>query len=455
MPNSKAPELENIAARAIERAKAHGAQTADAVIVSSVSFSASCRLGALEDIDRSEGGDLGLRVMVGKSQANVSSTDFSDDAIDALAERCVAMAKAAPDDPWCGLADQDRILSSAKIAARVAALDMHDPFELDGDRLKELALEAEDAALAVSGVTNSLGAGASTGSGGIVLATSEGFVGGYSGSSFNLSCAVLAGEGTSMERDYDYASTVHFADLDSPEKIGRTAGERAIKRLNPEKLATAPMPVVYDPRVSASLVRHFAGAISGASVARGTSFLKDHMDKPVFATGVSIIDDPHRPRGLSSKPFDGEGVGNAVLTLADDGVLGCWLLDSATARQLGLETNGRAARGISGPPSPSATNLYMANGVASPEELIGDIAEGLYVSDLIGMGVNPTTGDYSRGASGFMIENGKLTAPVSEITIAGNLKDMYLHLTPANDLEFRYSTNAPTVRIEGMTVAGK
>ena len=455
LSNSKPHDPEEIAHRAIERAKAHGAEAADAVIVSSVSFSASCRLGKLEDIDRSETGDLGLRVLIGKSQANVSATDFSDAAIDTLAERCVAMAKSAPEDPWCGLADRDKMASSAEIAERLTMLDIYDPRELSGDRLRDLALEAEEAALGIRGVTNSLGAGASAGSGGIVLATSDGFSGHYSSSGFNLSCAVLAGEGTAMERDYDYASTVHFDDLDQPQEIGRTAGERAVARLNPDKLATDTMAVVYDRRISASLVRHFAGAVSGSAVARGTSFLRDRMATAVFANGVTIVDDPWRKRGLGSKPFDGEGVENAALTLIDDGVLGCWLLDSATARQLGLETNGRASRGIGAPPSPSTTNLYMVNGAVTPEELIGDIRKGFYVTDLIGMGVNPTTGDYSRGASGFLIENGKLTSPVSEVTIAGNLRDMYLNLTPANDLEFRFATNAPTLRIEGLTVAGK
>jgi len=308
--------------------------------------------------------------------------------------------------------------------------------------------------MAVKGVTNSEGGGASFSRSEVALVTSEGFFGRHAGTSHSIGVAVLAGEGTNMERDYDHASARHGGDLESPEKIGKSAGERTVARLNPRKVNSQSVPVVYDPRVSAGLVGHFAGAISGSSIARGVSFLKDAMGKAVFARTVTIVDDPHRKRGQRSKPFDGEGVANKKWALAENGVLTTWLLDCASAKQLGLQTTGHAARGTGGPPAPSPTNLYMEPGALSPEALMADIKQGFYVSELIGMGVNGVTGDYSRGAAGFWIENGKIAYPVSEITIAGNLKDMFLNLTPANDLVFRYGTNAPTIRVEGMTIAG-
>jgi PmbA protein len=288
----------------------------------------------------------------------------------------------------------------------------------------------------------------------VTLATSEGFFGAYAGTSHSVGVSVLSGEGTSMERDYESASARHSSDLDSSETIGRSAGERAVKRLNPRRVKSQSVPVVFDPRVSAGLIGHFAGAISGASIARGVSFLKEFMGKPVFAPGIAIIDDPHRIRGLRSKPFDGEGVKNQRRAIVEDGVLTTWLLDCSSAKQLGLTSTGHAARGTGGPPSPSTTNFYMEAGKLSPNELMADIREGLYLTELMGMGVNGVTGDYSRGAAGFWIENGQIAYPVSEITIASNLKEMFRNLTPANDLVFRYGTNAPTLRVEGMTIAG-
>jgi PmbA protein len=322
------------------------------------------------------------------------------------------------------------------------------------EELAKSAAEAEEAALAVAGVTNSGGASASWGRSGMALVTSEGFSGSYSGTSFSVSASVLAGEGTGMERDYDYSSVRHLADLGSPAIIGKSAGDRAVRRLGPRKVKSQAVSIVYDPRVSAGLVGHFAGAISGAAIARKTSFLQHSMGKRVFAEGIEIVDDPHRKRGLRSKPFDGEGVQNRLTRLIEDGMLTTWLLDTSSARQLGLKTTGHAARGTGGPPSPSVTTLDLTPGKLSPDELIADIEQGFYVTEMIGMGINGVTGDYSRGASGFWIENGKLTFPVSEITVAGNLKDMFLNLTPANNLVFRDGTNAPTIRVEGMTVAG-
>ena len=308
--------------------------------------------------------------------------------------------------------------------------------------------------MAVKGVTNSEGGGASFSRAGVALATSSGFYGRYAGTSHSIGVAVLAGEGTGMERDYDHASARHAGDLRSAEDIGKTAGERTMARLNPRRVKSQSVPVVFDVRESAGIVGHFAGAISGAAIARGVSFLKDRMGEEVFAAGISIVDDPHRVRGLRSKPFDGEGVANQRRALIEKGRLTTWLLDCASARQLGLATTGHAARGTGGPPHPSATNLYMEAGTLSPEGLIADIKQGFYVTELMGMGVNGVTGDYSRGAAGFWIENGKIAFPVSEVTIAGNLKDMFRQLTPASDLVFRHGTNAPTLRIEGMTIAG-
>lgn len=439
----------DLASMLVERARHAGAEAAEVLIAESTSLSVSWRLGKLEDVERSEGRDIGLRVFIGKRQATVSSTDTSQTALQPMIERAIAMARAAPEDPWCGLADK------AQLARDWPDLDIEDKTPpLSAEELAALAAEAEEAALAVKGVTNSGGASAGTGRSTATLVTSAGFAGTYAGTSSSFSCSVLAGEGTAMERDYDYSSMRHKADLEKPADIGRRAGEKAVKRLNPRKVNSQAVPVVYDPRVSGGLVGHLAGAISGSAIARGTSFLKKAMGQRIFPESISIVDDPHMKRGLRSKPFDGEGVANKRMTLVEDGVLTTWLLDTATARQLGLESTGHAARGTGGPPSPSTTNLYMEAGCLTVKELIADIRVGLYITELIGMGVNGVTGDYSRGASGFWIENGEIAYPVSEITVAGNLKDMFLNLTPADDLEFRYGTNAPTIRVEGMTIAG-
>ncbi len=432
----------------VAKAKQGGADAADAVLFESTSLEVSYRLGAREDLERSESKDLGLRVFMGQKQAIVSSTDISPSSLDELLQRGLLMAAAMPDDPYCGLADKQRLASD------FPDLDLNDPMEPSPERLYGLAAEAEEAALAVDGVSNSESAGASWGRNRIALVTSDGFAGGYMTSSHSLFASVIAGEGTGMERDYDFASARHAGDLDDATAVGTKAGEQAVRRLNPRKVESQQVPVVFDPRVSRSILGHFAGAISGTSVARGTSFLKDSLGKAVFNPNVNIVDEPHRPRGLASKPFDGEGVANREWLLADGGVLTTWIMDSASARQLKLETTGHASRGTSGPPSPSTTNLYMQPGEQSPEAMLKDISSGLYVTELIGFGVNGVTGDYSRGAAGFWIENGELVYPVSELTIAGNLKNMFLETSPANDLVFRYGSNAPTLRIDGLTVAG-
>jgi len=432
----------------LSKAKSAGADAADAVIGTSISLSLGERLGAKEKLERAESQDLGLRVFVGKRQAIVSTSDFTKTSLAELTDRAVAMAKAVPEDPFCGLA------GPTELAKSWPKLDLCDTTEPSEGLLTDLVRAAEDAARSVKGVTNSEGAEAGYGRSDIAIAASNGFQGAYASSHFGLSVSVLAGEGTGMERDYDYSSTVYLADLDDPVKLGKSAGERAVKRLNPKKAKTAVVPIVLDPRISNSIVGHLVGAINGAGIARGTSFLKDFLDKDVFAAGIDIIDDPHRQRGLRSRPFDGEGLPTNVAKLIDNGRLTMWLLDCRSARQLGLVSNGHASRGTSSPPSPAPSNVHMAAGKISRAQLLKEIDQGLYVTEMIGSGVNGVTGDYSRGAAGFWIEKGELTYPVSEVTIAGNLKDMFKAVTPADDLVFKYGTNAPTLRIDGMTLAG-
>jgi PmbA protein len=432
----------------VAKAKRAGADAADAILFESTSLEVSYRLGAREDLERSESKDLGLRIILGQKQAIVSSTDISPASLEESLQRGLAMAASMADDPYCGLAETDRLCK------KIPDLDLYDPTEPTPEFLYQMAAEAEAAALVVEGVSNSESAGAGWGTNRIALITSNGFAGGYATSSHSLFASVIAGEGTGMERDYDFTSAHHAADLAAAANIGTAAGERAVRRLNPRKVKSQKLPVVFDPRVAHSLLGHFTGAISGASVARGTSFLKDSLGKKVFANGITIVDDPHRPRGLASKPFDGEGVENRKWLLVENGELTTWIMDSAAARQLGLATTGHASRGTSGPPSASTTNLYMQPGTCSREALLADVTAGLYVSELIGFGVNGVTGDYSRGAAGFWIENGVLTHPVSELTIAGNLREMFLNVTPADDLTFRYGSNAPTLRIDGLMVAG-
>ncbi len=450
-PRKKSPATApdaDLLADLLKWAKAAGADSADALYVNGESISVAQRMGKREKLESSEGRDLGLRVFVGQRQAFVSSTDFAPAALRALAGRAVDMARAVPEDPVCGIAPEELLAQSWP------DLDLNDRSRPSARALLAMAAEAEDAARAVKGVTNSEGAEASWGRTSVMLAASNGFSGGYRRSGYSLSCAVLGGEGTAMERDYEWSSAVHLEDLMKPATVGRNAGKFAVRRLNPRKAKSARVPVVYDRRVSGGLIGHLAGAINGRAVARGTSFLKDKMGEKIFADGIRILDNPHRKRGLGSRPFDAEGLPTKRYAVIDDGRLTTWLLDLAAARQLNLKPTGHAARGTSGPPSPTTSNFYLEKGKLSFDELLADIESGLYITDLIGFGVNGVTGDYSRGASGFWIENGKLAWPVSGITVAGNLKDMFLKMTPANDLQFKSSTNAPTVRIEGMTVAG-
>ena len=438
----------DLLATLLAKAKRAGADAADALVVESASLSHAQRLGNVEKLERSESRDLGLRVLIGRRQAIASSSDQDERALAELVERAIAMARAVPEDPFCGLAPEDRILRE------VPALDICDEAEPAPATLIERARACEEAARAVAGITNSEGAEAGWSLTRVALAATNGFAGGYRRSYHSLGVAVVAGEGTAMERDYDFSTAVYGADLEAPAAVGRSAGEKAVKRLNPKKLKTTKAPVIYDPRASNGLLSHLASAINGSAIARGTSFLKDKLGAAILPPGMRVVDDALRARGQRSRPFDGEGIATGKRALVEDGVLASWLLDLRTARRLGLETTGHAARGTSAPPEPSPTNLYLEPGVLSPAALIKETGRGLYVTELIGFGVNGVTGDYSRGAAGFWIEEGALAYPVSEITIAGNLKDMFLALTAADDLVFRYGTNAPTLRVAEMTIAG-
>ena len=433
----------------IKKAKAKGADNADAVRVEGTSLSLTYRLGEVEQLERSEGGDLGLRVLVGKRQAIVSTSDTSKKSLDEMVARAVAMANAVPEDEFAGLADPEQLISGD-----IPDLDMFDPTEPSAKQMEEMARAAEEAGLAVDGVSNSEGASIGFGKTKVAVAASNGLAHTYSRSGFSLSASLLAGSGTEMERDWDYTGAVWLEDLRDAAEVGRTAGEYAVKRLGSKKIPSATLPVIYDARVARSLVGHLSGAINGQSVARGTSFLKDSMGEQIFSPGINIVDDPLRKRGLRSAPFDDEGIASTKMNVIDDGRLATWFLDLRSARQLGLESRGHASRGVSSPPHPSASNLYLEPGDKTQAQLISEIDQGILITELIGMGVNQVTGDYSRGASGFWIEKGEIAYPVSELTVAGNLKDMFKAIEPADDLVFRYGTDSPSLRIAAMTIAG-
>lgn len=437
--------LADLVTRLVEAARHAGADAADAVAVRSRSTSVSVRLGKVENTNAAENDDVSLRVFVGERSASVSATAASDAA--ELAQRAVAMARVSPQNPHQRLADANLL------AREIVDLDLFDETEILPDQLREDALSIEEAALSIAGVTNSSGAGASAGMGGLVLATSHGFFGQYAATRFSRSVSALAGEGVAMERDYDFSSRLHFADLEVTETIGRQAGERAVKRLGARKVATGPVTVVFDPRVARGIAGHLAGAINGASVARGTSFLRDMMGQQIAASAITVRDDPHRVRGQASRPFDGEGVAGAPLVMVERGVLNHWFLSTSAASELGLSTNGRGVRSASSV-VPSSTNLVIEPGTQTPQELISSLETGFYVTEVFGQGVDMVTGNYSRGASGFWIDKGELSFPVAEVTIAANLKDMFMNMTPASDLDREFGTASPTLLIEGMTLAG-
>jgi PmbA protein len=432
----------------VERARRAGADAADAVYHADSSESIQVRLGKLEDVERSESEHIALRVFAGRRSASIGSSDLGDEALDALAARAVDMARAAPEDPYAGLAPEELLAQ-----APFPELDTVDPFEPSPQRLREKAEQAEDAARAIKGVTNSEGAAASAGRGLFALATSHGFTGAYESTRHSISATVVAGQGAGMQRDYAWRQAHHREDLPSPEEIGKLAGERTVARLEPGRLKSGPTAVVFDPRVGGTLIGHLVGAMAGPSIARRASFLLDKLDQQLFAPSITIFDEPLRPRGLRSRPFDGEGLPTVSRRLVDGGRVTGWLMDSASARQLGMQPTGNASRG-GGAPGVSTGNLHLAAGKATPAELMADIAEGVYVTELFGQGVNGVTGDYSRGASGFRIVNGEIAGAVAEFTIAGNLLDMFARLTPGSDLEWHRPINVPTIRIDGMTVAG-
>lgn len=441
--------LERRAAALVDAAKHAGADACDAIAAVSRSLHVNVRDGKVEENGAAEADELGLRVFVGRRQAVVSTSDADERGFAALAARAVAMARVAPEDPYAGLAPE------ADSEAALRDLDLHDPTCPTSDRLEALAKEAEAAALAVPGVTKSAGAAAGLSHEGAVLVTSAGFTGSYLRSGFVTAMTAIAGEGTGMQRDGEWSSRVHYEDLEDPDVIGRRAGERAVAALNPRKLETGRCPILVDRRVSPSFVGHLLGAINGAAIARGTSFLKDKRGKRVFAPGIQIVDDPLRPRGPRSRPFDDEGVPSRKTMLVEDGALSTWLLDTATARELGLSTTGHAARGASSTPSPAATNVTLEAGRRSPAQLMRDLGRGILVTLFMGQGANLVTGDYSRGISGFWFENGEVLYPVAEITIAGHLDDIFAALEPADDLEFRQAVNAPSVFIGELTVGGR
>jgi PmbA protein len=443
-PHEALDRAENLVSQAIKA----GADAADAVYVCDASTEVQVRLGALEDVARSEGEEIGLRVFVGQRSATISSSSLNPAILSNLVTRAIDMAKEAPEDQYAGLAPQDRLLKG-----EAPDLDVDDGQDPDPALLRAAALECEDAARAVAGVTNSEGAGASAGRSIFALATSHGFAGVKSSTGYGLSVSVLAGEGDAKERDYDWRSARYLSDLDSAAAIGTRAGERTVKRVNPGSIKSGTMPVVFDPRVGSSLIGHLLGAISGSSIARKTSFLLDANGTALFDSSISVIDDPLRPRGLSSRSFDGEGLPTARRAIVENGVLTGWLMESASARQLGLQPTGHASRGVSGAPGVSTSNLHLEGGTVSVSDLIGDIKYGVYVHELVGQGVNLVTGDYSRGAAGFLILDGEIAGPVSEFTIAGNLKDMFAAMVAADDLKFIRSSNVPTLRIDGMMIA--
>jgi PmbA protein len=432
----------------VELARKKGADAADAAYVGDRSTGVSVRLGALEDVHRSEGEEIGLRLFVGKRNATIASSDLSREALEALVERALAMAREAPEDQYAGLAPDELLFRGEP-----TDLDLDDGGDPDPAELRQRALTAEDAARAVDGVTNSNGSSASASASIFAVATSHGFCGVTRATGYSNSASVVAGEGAVMQRDYAWHSARHLADLEPPDDIGGRAAQRAVARLSPVSIRRGKMPVLFDPRVATTLLGHFVAAITGSAIARKASFLLDALETRVFAEGVTIHDDPFRRRGLRSRAFDGEGLPVKASKLVSDGVLTGWLAESASARQLGIQPTGHAVRGVSGSPGAGPANLYFAAGRRSRDEMIADIGEGILVTELIGQGVNGVTGDYSRGAAGFLISNGEIGPAVAEITIASNLKQMFATLEPASNLRFRRGVDSPTLLIPEMTVA--
>jgi PmbA protein len=436
----------------IDTALSNGASAADCVLSRSRGLSLTRRLGKDETIERYEDFDTGLRVFVGNKIASVSTNENSEFAIKEVAKRAVDMAKIAPQDDFSLIASQET-LDEFPIDNSIS-VDSYDEVEPNIDIIRDRAKEVEDSALSVKGITNSDGADASWGEGKTLLMTSNGFFGSSKKSNHSVSVVVIAEKDGKMERDYDYSSKVFGKDLRNSNQIGIEAAKKTLARMGATKPLTGKYPVIFDPRVSRSIASHFASAINGSAIARKTSFLKDMLNKQIANPAINIIDDPFLKRGLGSRLFDAEGLGSRKYTLIKDGVLQQWLLDLSSAKQLNLKPSGNAKRGISGPPSPGTSNFMISPGDVTPENLIKNVSEGFFVTDMIGSSVSMITGDYSRGASGFWIKNGELSIPITEATIAGNLKEMFMTLKPANDIDYSHSINSPTLLIEGMTIAG-
>lgn len=435
----------------IDAARKAGAGAADAIVIRGTSVSVDVRNGALEMAERSEGSDLGLRVFLGQRQAIVSSSDARPETMQAMAERAVAMAKEAPEDPYTGLADPAQLAQDWDYDS----LELFDPTaEPTPEALKDDALAAEAAAAAVDGVTQVSDAGAGYGEHRVHLAATNGFSGGYARTGRSVSCVAISGTGTGMERDYDGDSRCFQSDLRDPAEIGRTAGERAVQLVGARKPETGTYPVLFDERISSSLIGHLMAAGNGAAIARGSSWLKDALEQQVLPEHLSVIEDPHRARVAGSRPFDAEGLPTQRRAIVENGILTGWTLDLSSARKLDMASTANAARGVSSPPSPSNWNLELTQGDQSRKDLLRDMGTGLLVTSMIGSTINPNTGDYSRGASGFWVENGEITHPVNECTIAGNLRDMLMRIIPANDARGYLSRVVPSLLIEGMTLAG-
>ena len=433
----------------IDMVKQNGGTDADIYMVDKTAVNVTYRLGKVEEVEREEKTGIGIRVFVGQKQAAVSTYDLSPDHLAYMIGQCLDMAKAAPENPYAGLPDK------MQMARITPALGTFDPVQPEMEDMIERAKICEDAARAIDGVTNSEGASAWWSSSYYTYANSRGFHREHGRTSHGTSISVLAGEGTKMERDYDYASATHLDDLDNAKGIGERAAHKAVLRLNPKSPDTGKMPLMFAPRVGKALISDFLNAINGAAVAKGASWAKDLMEKQIFPENVNIIDAAHQFRGLRSQSFDAEGIPSNDIDLIENGILKSWLLDHASAQKLGLESNGRASRSLASNPSPSFTNVRVRPGDASPADLLSSMKKGIYITDMMGFGANTVTGDISQGAAGFMVENGKMVYPVSGFTIAGNIKDMFMNMILGNDLEYRYGVDTPSFIIENMTIAGK
>ena len=447
-----AHDLSVLTQQLLEAAQKAGADAADAMAVDGTSISIDVRNGKLEQAERSDGLEIGLRVILGQRSATISASDVRPETMAMMAERAVAMAQEAPDDPYIGLADPDQI----GVGLDPQLLELFDDSpEPAPEDLEQDAIRAEAAALAVEGITQIDGCSAGYGSSRVHLAATNGFSGGYTRSSRSVSCVAIAGSGTEMERDYDGDSRIFQADLRSPEDIGETAARRTLERMNPKRPKTGAYPVLYDERISSSLIGHLLSAVNGGAIARGSSWLLDALGTQVLPKGVTLTDNPHAPRKMASRPFDAEGLPTQKRLIVDDGTLQGWTLDLATGRKLGMASTGNAVRGTSSAPSPSPWNIEMTQGDKTRDDLIRDMGTGLLVTSMIGATINPNTGDYSRGAAGYWVENGELAYPVSGVTIAGSLPEMLKTVIPANDARTWLSRVVPSLLVEGMTLAGE